>query len=120
MRQHNCLAIVLLLLGGLAAAPVSGEQLEYYVWTDEYGVIHAEDTPPEDGDYETRIIDLEENVIPSPDLASSDGRNAMSPGSESADSGPDAEDADPETDDSTPLIAPDNPAAIIIPAISGP
>ncbi len=114
------MAMALLLLGGLAATPVSGEQLEYYVWTDEHGVIHAEDTPPKNGDYETRTIELEENVIPSPDLAAPEERSAMNPGGETADSGPDAPDSDPGTDDPAPPKALPNPAETIIPAITGP
>jgi len=60
-------ALVVGLAGGLTAAPALGEQIKYYVWTDENGVIHAEDTPPKDRDYETRVIEVDENVIPAPE-----------------------------------------------------
>ncbi|MDZ7839541.1 MAG: DUF4124 domain-containing protein [Gammaproteobacteria bacterium] len=66
MRSYSRLAITGLMIGVVAATPASGEQIKYYVWTDANGVIHAEDRPPTDGDYETRVIEADENVVPAP------------------------------------------------------
>lgn len=121
MRRRNCLVIAALLVGGLAVKPVAGEQIEYYVWTDENGVIHAEGAPPEDGEYETRVIELDENVIPSPEpAAATEGGTAASPGGGTADSGSDDRDSDSGTERSAPPTPPFDPGTVVIPAVIGP
>lgn len=47
-------------------APAHGEQIKYYVWTDDQGVTHAEDRPPKDRDYETRVIEVDTSGSSSP------------------------------------------------------
>lgn len=80
MQWHKTWMITALVLGALTALPAAGEQLKYYVWTDDNGVVHLEDTPPKDRDYETRIIEVDENVVPSPGVAA--GAERSSSGSE--------------------------------------
>ena len=55
MRWLNHPAVWVLVLY-LSASPASGEIIEYYVWTDDDGMIHAAGTPPAGRDYETRTI----------------------------------------------------------------
>jgi hypothetical protein len=81
MRWSTLLPFGILLVCGLAAVPAHGEQVTYYVWTDDEGVIHAEDAPPTDYDYETRTIDVDTNVAPPADSGASG--DSSSPGTES-------------------------------------
>lgn len=82
MRWPTLLLVGTVLLFGLAAAPVRAEQITYYVWTDDEGVIHAEDTPPTDRDYETRTIEVPTNASPAPSGDSGATGEAPSPGTE--------------------------------------
>jgi len=82
MRWPTLFLLGTVLLFGLAAAPVRGEQVTYYMWTDDEGVIHAEDTPPVDHDYETRTIEVPTSTSPAPSGDAGAGGGAPSPGTE--------------------------------------
>lgn len=72
MRGHFLVVVVSIVLGGLAG-PATGDQVKYYAWTDDNGVRHFEDTPPKDRDYETRVIEVDTNVMPSPGIPAATG-----------------------------------------------
>lgn len=62
-----------LLIAASLLAPVRAEEVRYYVWTDENGMIHAADQPPKNRDYETRTVFVEPGTGPADGFGSADG-----------------------------------------------
>lgn len=82
MRRPTSLLFVTVLLYGLAAAPARAEQVTYYVWTDDQGLPHFEDTPPANHAYETRTIEVPDSTGTAPPGASGANTESPSPGTE--------------------------------------
>lgn len=56
-------------LAGVLAGSAAAEEFRYYVWTDDQGIIHAEEKAPKGRDYKVRVIeDINANVVPSKDF----------------------------------------------------
>jgi hypothetical protein len=83
-----CRAILGIVLYGFLASPGWCEEITYYIWVDDEGVTHAEDSPPRDRDYETRTIEVDTTTVPGTTGTPREARpsrDAAAPSGESAD-----------------------------------
>jgi hypothetical protein len=68
LRTVACQFALALALKSLSVG-AAAEEFKYYVWTDERGIVHAEEAPPKGVDYKVRIIeDVNANVVPADDF----------------------------------------------------